>query len=424
MLPPDNSVFSLGEFGLNIRLLDRLRAVPGDYVPLCDLGPKVEQVRRDLTSLAAFGFGIEQHPYRGASYVGPAERLCPDQIEHELGARWIGRRIVVWNRVTSTNDLAIRAGDSRSNNGLVVLAEEQIAGRGRQGRSWTAPPRTSILMSVLVFPPRYLMPSDSSGGSDQAWLTSLGAIAVAEVVSSWTGRNARIKWPNDVRVEGRKIAGILVERSFAPDRSPIAETTWGAVIGIGLNANMSRQDFPPELADFATSLQIERSGARVDRSELVRDLIRRLDHWYNLSHVDGPAALTAAWCQRSEHLGRLVTVSTPRAHVVGRLLDLDFRVGATLELRYAAGDPIRDDSLQTLCGPSERESSEDRPTSGTFDPNLSGSALEDRPRCLAKLPLAEIRSIEPVCENYASATDNPASQDDARTGTARPAVLD
>ena len=166
-------------------------------------------------SLVSFGFRIEQHPYRGAAYVGPAERLCPDQIEHELATRWLGRRIVVWNRVTSTNDLAIRAGDSRSNNGLVILAEEQTSGRGRQGRSWTAPPRSSILMSVLLFPPPHLMPGDSAARSGQAWLTALGAIATAEVVSSWTGRNARIKWPNDVRVEGRKIAGILVERSVS-----------------------------------------------------------------------------------------------------------------------------------------------------------------------------------------------------------------
>jgi BirA family transcriptional regulator, biotin operon repressor / biotin---[acetyl-CoA-carboxylase] ligase len=95
---------------LNIRILDRLRAVPGDYVPLRELGANLEQVRDDLSSLVSFGFGIEQHPYRGASYVGPAERLCPDQIEHELATRWLGRRIVVWNRVTSTNDLAARAG--------------------------------------------------------------------------------------------------------------------------------------------------------------------------------------------------------------------------------------------------------------------------------------------------------------------------
>ena len=137
-----------------------------------------------------------------------------------------------------------------------------------------------------------------------AWLTALGAIATAEVVSSWTGRRARIKWPNDVRVEGRKIAGILVERALAAKevtasegagavRVPreagervhpgevaaasgiLSEPACGAVIGIGLNANLLHEDFPPELGGLATSLQIERGGAPVDRSELARDLVLR-----------------------------------------------------------------------------------------------------------------------------------------------------
>src|SRR5262249_18498728 len=128
---------------LNIPLLERLREVGGDYVPLGELGRDLDGVRLDLSALISFGFGIEQHPYRGAAYVAPARRLCPDQIEHALATRWIGRQIAVWSRVSSTNDLAARAGRSSSNDGLVVLADEQTAGRGRMGRSWTAPPCTS-----------------------------------------------------------------------------------------------------------------------------------------------------------------------------------------------------------------------------------------------------------------------------------------
>src|SRR5438552_2188003 len=133
---------------LNIAILERLRAAGGAYMPWDAIDPDGERVRGDLDALVSFGFGIERHPDRGAAYVGPADRLCPDQIEHELATRWIGRRIAVWSRVTSTNDLAGRAGRSASNDGLVVFAEEQTAGRGRRGRSWSAPPRSAILMSV------------------------------------------------------------------------------------------------------------------------------------------------------------------------------------------------------------------------------------------------------------------------------------
>ena len=415
---------------MNIQLLDRLRAVPGEYVPLEELGPDLEQVRGDLTSLVSFGFVIEQHPYRGASYVGPAERLCPDQIEHELATRWVGRRIVVWNRVTSTNDLAARAGTSRSNDGLVVLAEEQTSGRGRRGRSWMAPPKSSILMSVVLFPPSHLMPGDSTDASGRAWLTALGAIATAEVVSSWTGRRARIKWPNDVRVEGRKIAGILVERALAAKevtasegagavRVPreagervhpgevaaasgiLSEPACGAVIGIGLNANLLHEDFPPELGGLATSLQIERGGAPVDRSELARDLVRALDHWYDLSRASGPESLNAAWCWSSEHLHRLVKVATASEDVVGRLLDLDVRRGVTLDRSAVAG------TLGAL--PGHQKSSIG-----------GGKAQLSR---LAKLPLGEIRSIETLHEDRVPPNSDPDSWD-RESGSNRPTLVD
>ena len=193
------------------------------------------------------------------------------------------------------------------------------------------------------------MPGDSAGAVDRTWLTALGAVAAAEVISAWTGGMARIKWPNDVRLGGRKIAGILVERALAPNppaasperRRLHARPAWGVLIGIGLNANLTHEDFPPELAGLATSLQIERGGAPVDRSELARELIRRLDHWYDLSRRGGPETLSAAWCERSEHVGRVVRVATSSASVVGRLVDLDVRFGVTLELCHPAARPIR-----------------------------------------------------------------------------------
>ena len=218
-------------------------------MPLRALGPDLERVHEALDALISFGFGIERHPYRGAAYTSPAERLCPDQIEYRLNTRWIGRRVAVWNRVTSTNDLAARAGASASNDGLVVLAEEQTAGRGRRGRSWTSPARSSILMSVLLFPPPHLAPAAPESALGCAWLTALGAVATAEVVAAATGRDATIKWPNDVRVNGRKIAGILVERALVPPASdgrvsPAASsdpTARGVVVGIGLNVNHRAQ---------------------------------------------------------------------------------------------------------------------------------------------------------------------------------------
>lgn len=303
---------------MNVALLRRLRGAAGEYVPFAALGAAPGDAHRDLDELEAYGFAIERHPLYGVAYRGPAERLCPDQIEDGLGTTCVGRRLAVWNRVSSTNDLAARAAHSEANAGLVVLAEEQTAGRGRRGRSWTAPPRSSILMSALLFPPPAL--------ADPAWLTALAAVAVAEVVSEWTGAAAAIKWPNDVRVEGRKIAGILVECGD------------GAVVGIGVNGNVEPDDFPADLRGAATSLGTL-VGGRVDRSEFVRDLIRRLDALYDGSLRGGVGVVGSAWRDRSEHLGRDVAVVTPTGPVSGRLDDLDLREG--LRLTLADGSTLR-----------------------------------------------------------------------------------
>jgi BirA family biotin operon repressor/biotin-[acetyl-CoA-carboxylase] ligase len=298
---------------VNIPLLRQLQDAAGRFVPLVELGAVagLDRVQADLDELQSFGFVLERHPYRGAAYREPAARLCPDQIEDQLGTHRIGRRIAVWNRVTSTNDLAVRAAGSLANEGLVILAEEQSAGRGRRGRSWTAPPGSSILMSVLLFP--------SGSLAETAWLTALGAVATAEVVAAWTGRDVRIKWPNDVRVAGLKIAGVLVERGQ------------GAVIGIGLNANLAADDLLPELRATATSLRIL-AGRPIDRSELARALIRRLDTWYELGHTQGPESLNAPWRDRCEHLGQEVDVTTPQGVEHGRLDAVHLQHGLSLLL--------------------------------------------------------------------------------------------
>ena len=306
---------------LNIPLLKQLRAA-SDFVPLATLGAGAAA---DLDALAAFGFRIDRDPLLGAAYREPSPRLCPDQIEHELGTLRLGRRIAVWSRLGSTNDEAARGAGTLANDGLVVLAEEQTRGRGRRGRTFSAPPRSCVLMSVLLFPPAELAPLGADSIRGTVWLTALGAVAAAELVAAWTGRPARIKWPNDARVDGRKIAGVLVERAIRPGAAGTA-----VVLGIGLNVNPALDEFPPELRGTVTSLRAL-AGRTFDRSEVVRDLIRRLDHWYDRGLREGPNSLAPAWRDLSEHLGRRVRLTTPNGPLVGRLVDLDLERGPMLE---------------------------------------------------------------------------------------------
>lgn len=299
---------------MNIPLLRMLREAEGAYLPLSGLGNDLESVDRDLRELQQFGFGLEIHPYFGAAYRFPSARLCPDLIEHGLETRHIGRRIAVWDRVASTNDLAARASGSAANAGLVVLAEEQTAGRGRRGRHWTAPYASSILLSTLLFPEGTL--------ADPAWLTALAAVATCEVVETWSGRTAQVKWPNDVRLHKRKVAGILVERAQ------------GAVIGIGLNVNGTALDFPESLRSTATSIRIE-SGESVDRSEVARSLILRLEHWWTLGACGDTEQIHREWRRRSEHPGQAVGIETPGGIRTGVVCDLDLKRG--LSIRDTSG---------------------------------------------------------------------------------------
>ncbi len=117
---------------------------------------------------------------------------------------------------------------------------------------------------------------------------------------------------------------------------------WGAVIGIGLNVNLSRDSFPPELVAGATSMQIEAGGESFDRSEVARDLIRRLDHWYDASRSVGVEILNAPWQARSEHLGRIVRIATTAGSLRGRLVEIDLRLGLALDIASAASREMRD----------------------------------------------------------------------------------
>ncbi|GIW89373.1 MAG: bifunctional ligase/repressor BirA [Isosphaeraceae bacterium] len=312
---------------LNIRLLEKLRSAAGPQA-VGELGANRDRVLADLRTLQAFGFGLTWLDGDRVAYVGPASRLCPDQIEHELGTVIIGRRIVVWNRLTSTNDLAARLGATSGNEGLVVLAEEQTAGRGRRGRSWSAPVARSILMSVALRPPSRL--------ADLPWLTALGAVAVAEVVAAAgvePGR-VRIKWPNDVLVGSRKVAGVLVERGAV------------VVVGIGLNVCQQPDEFPSAIRSTATSLALETGRDPLDRSELARALIQALDRHYLRALQQGPGALNEAWRSRLSALGRLVRLQTPAGTLAGRLADAD--LGAGLIIESADGTTQRVPTLSVL----------------------------------------------------------------------------
>jgi BirA family transcriptional regulator, biotin operon repressor / biotin---[acetyl-CoA-carboxylase] ligase len=171
-------------------------------------------------------------------------------------------------RTTSTNERARELATAGAPHGALVTAGEQTAGRGRQGRTWTAPPGRSLLGSVLVRDPPLLLPLAAGAavaGTVDAATAGAGGRADAGAPSG-PGRPAQIKWPNDVLLDGRKVAGILVEGR--------PQERW-AVVGIGLNVALAESDFPPELAGRAATLALEPEAIE----STLRVLLAELEHW-------------------------------------------------------------------------------------------------------------------------------------------------
>jgi BirA family transcriptional regulator, biotin operon repressor / biotin---[acetyl-CoA-carboxylase] ligase len=230
--------------------------------------------------------------------------------EWHLATTHIGRRVLVFDRLDSTNTFALGLADDPANDGLVVLADEQTAGRGQHGRTWTCPGGGGVLMSSLVFPPAALR--------RPVILTAWAAVSVCEQIQHATGLEATIKWPNDVLIRGRKVCGILIEQ------------TRGAVVGIGLNVNQPAEHFVANDLLQGASLAMF-AQRQFDCREIARQLIEMLDVEFARLVQGDVAALEDKWTRRLELLGNVVEIEAAPHSLIGRLRALSFG-GLTLEL--------------------------------------------------------------------------------------------
>ncbi len=226
-----------------------------------------------------------------------------------LDTQQLGRRVQVYRRLDSTNRLGLALAQDKGNHGLVLLAREQSAGRGQHGRTWTAPADSSVLLSVLLFPPPWLQ--------RPALLTAWAAVSVCALIQKSANLQARIKWPNDLLLQGRKVCGILIEQR-ADGQGNLA-----TVAGIGLNVNQPADFFARADLPLATSLAVC-TGQERDVADLARLLVQELDQAYHQLCLGERAALESSWKRRLGLLGRLVRVETADQVVTGRLLEATF----------------------------------------------------------------------------------------------------
>ena len=257
-----------------------------------------------IQDLRALGYDIEASPHKGYRLVSAPDRLHADDLLARVDrAQVIGRDIRVFKETTSTNDVVEKLARDGVNEGVVVFAEAQSKGRGRLGRKWLSPSGKGLWFSVLLRPA--LRPQAATQ------LTVASAIALRRAIAAQTGLKPEIKWPNDVLLGQRKVAGILTELKAELDRVNYL------IIGIGVDVNLNPSDFPADLRKTATSLSAELDRP-VSRADLAVAILRELDADYARVNAGDFAAIAEEWESHCATLGRNVCIRIGERQICGR----------------------------------------------------------------------------------------------------------
>ena len=265
-----------------------------------------------LQTLREGGHPLDSSPAHGVRLLRPA-KLNSHLIERDLGTRRVGRCVICFEEVDSTNDVAMASAGQSDTDGLVILAEFQRCGRGRLERQWISPWGANVLLSAVLL-------EEDSERLSYGPLTIAAGLAVAEGIEAACELHCQLKWPNDVLLDGAKVAGILVEiQTGAAGRR--------VVVGIGINTHAS----PPsgEVRTPATDLA-SHLGRAVERTEVVRAVLRQLDVWVHRVGDGRLAELHDAWLWRCGMINQRITVQCASRRYVGRILDVSPLEGLVL----------------------------------------------------------------------------------------------
>jgi len=278
-----------------------------------------EAVTASVAGLREAGFNIDERPGLGFRLLASPDRLMSDDLRARLGSSRLIREIIVFEETDSTNERAAQIGRGGSLGGVAIFAEQQTAGRGRFGRRWESAMGLGLWFSLLLRPALSL--------AQWPRLTTWTAVALAHAIESLFPMRCEIKWPNDVQIGGRKVAGVLIETGIDPTGEAFA------VVGIGLNVNHEAEHFSDELRDRATSLRLA-ARRELSRPAVAIEVLQALETWHGKLEHDFPAIVAEA-THRGCLLGRRIAVraGTVCTEGIAEALDAD----GQLLLRTADG---------------------------------------------------------------------------------------
>lgn len=283
-------------------------------------------VWKQVELLREQGFEIEARRAKGYRLLDGPDLLLAAEIEAGLNCRHIATTLQCLADVDSTNARMRQLAEQGAAGGTVLVADRQSAGRGRLGRRWESPSAVNMYCSILLRPQIPVQQAPQ--------LTFLTAVAVAETLETLYRLPAKVKWPNDILIDGKKIAGLLNEMNAETEQIHFV------ILGVGVNLNMAPEQFPGELNYPATSVFVE-TGNKVDRTLFVRQFLQRLDDYYAEFLEEGFIPVRRRWEALNDLMNARVSVDNGiRGTVVG--LDSDGALRLQLDdgrvERIMAGD--------------------------------------------------------------------------------------
>lgn len=284
--------------------------VPGKEISRC-LKISRAAIWKHIHELKDLGYDITSVPHLGYKLTSLADRLFPWEIKYHLKNKLIGKVIHYYQALGSTMEEAEQLALSGAAEGTLIIAEGQTKGRGRMGRTWISPKYQGIYFSLILRP--QLLPGSTP------ILTLLAAVSICEAIGQACELEARIKWPNDILIQDRKLGGILTELSAEID------LTHFVVLGVGLNVNNNTKT----LVNGATSLKQEKKEA-VNRIILLQEILHALEKNYLLIEKKSNSKIIDKWRVFSTTLGKRIKVISSKRHLEGEAIDIDIDGGLLL----------------------------------------------------------------------------------------------
>ena len=291
-------------------ILKMLRETDG-YISgqeLCNkFGVSRTAIWKVMKQLKEAGYNIEAQQNKGYHIVSAPDVMDAAELKSIWKPKWVGCEILYFDSIDSTNTKAQELAEKGYPSGTLVVADKQIAGKGRRGRNWESPSGCGIFMTLMLKPD--INPNNAS------MLTLVSALAVAKALADITGKDAKIKWPNDIVIDGRKVCGILTAMSAQCDY------IYNNVIGIGITVNNSI--FPEEISATASSLRLLSGGKKYRRAEIIEKIMEYFEKYYSIFlETEDLSALVNEYDAMLVNMKKQVKVLDPKEPFEGKAMGI------------------------------------------------------------------------------------------------------